>query len=75
MYEGQWENEKKHGQGSTKLANGDTYVGAHQMDKKHGFGIFKLHVETSTKDTLSMTNPTIKGFSSLLMVESVMGPG
>jgi hypothetical protein len=42
LYEGQRENDKKHGQGSTMFANGNTYVSAHQIDKKYGFGIIKF---------------------------------
>ncbi|HSX13250.1 MAG TPA: hypothetical protein VLE96_02380, partial [Chlamydiales bacterium] len=37
-YEGNWENDKKHGQGTHHYANGDRYEGNWENDKKHGEG-------------------------------------
>jgi hypothetical protein len=39
IYEGEWLNDKKHGQGKMTYANGDIYYGDWKNDKKHGQGI------------------------------------
>ena len=39
-YDGEWENDKKHGQGTYTWANGDKYDGAWEDDKRHGVGTF-----------------------------------
>ena len=42
MYEGMFENNKRHGQGIYKWANGDVYKGSYQNGKMHGEGICTL---------------------------------
>ena len=38
MYGGEWENDKKHGQGTEKWANGNSYRGAWEDGVRHGQG-------------------------------------
>lgn len=40
VYEGEWLNDLRNGQGSEKYTNGDTYVGQFQDGKAHGKGIY-----------------------------------
>jgi hypothetical protein len=39
-YEGDWRNDKRHGQGTSTYANGGKYVGEYQDNKKTGIGTF-----------------------------------
>lgn len=41
MYEGQWQNGKKHGEGCQNYASGDSYQGCYQNNKKHGHGSYR----------------------------------
>ncbi len=41
VYEGGWENGKRHGRGTLKEANGDVYEGSWEADQKHGHGIYR----------------------------------
>jgi len=41
VYEGGWENGKRHGRGTLRKANGDTYEGSWEADKKQGYGIYR----------------------------------
>ena len=38
QYEGEWKDDKKHGQGTIAFAEGDTYVGEFKNDNFHGHG-------------------------------------
>jgi len=40
VYEGMWENGKRHGAGTLFLANGDVYQGDYALDLKDGPGTF-----------------------------------
>ena len=40
VYEGEWQNDLRHGQGTEKYSNGDSYVGNFQDGKAHGKGIY-----------------------------------
>ena len=39
-YEGEWKNDKIHGQGTFTYANGDKYVGNYKDGERHGQGTF-----------------------------------
>ena len=39
-YVGEWQDDKRHGQGTYTFASGDKYVGKWKDDKKHGQGTF-----------------------------------
>ena len=41
LYEGSWQQGKKHGQGRQWYATGDAYLGAYEHNKKHGFGLYR----------------------------------
>ena len=41
-YEGRWENDKRHGNGTMVFANCDKYVGEYQNDIITGKGIIQL---------------------------------
>ena len=41
LYEGEWQQGKKHGQGRQCYATGDAYLGAYEQNKKHGFGLYR----------------------------------
>jgi len=38
IYVGEWQDDKKHGQGKMEYHNGDIYVGEWQDDKINGWG-------------------------------------
>ena len=41
VHEGEFKDNKKHGQGKMKWANGKQYEGSWEMDVKQGYGVFK----------------------------------
>ena len=36
VYEGEWSNDKKHGQGAQRFPNGTIYIGKYENGKPHG---------------------------------------
>ena len=52
IYEGEWEEDNRHGFGSFTWANGDRYVGHYKQDVEYGEGMFKKDKEFFMKETL-----------------------
>ena len=46
MYLGDWENDKKYGEGKETYPNQDSYQGQFLNGKPHGFGVFTSQEET-----------------------------
>ncbi len=42
MYEGNWEDDKRHGKGKRIYGNGDIYDGNWEKSKKVGYGILRF---------------------------------
>jgi len=39
-YDGEWRDQKKHGEGILTMANGDTFIGKWLENTEHGSGVF-----------------------------------
>lgn len=50
-YDGEWQENRKHGQGTMKYHNGDVYQGRFSKDKMHGKGSYKYAAGDIFKST------------------------
>jgi hypothetical protein len=41
LYNGEWKEDRRHGQGTYSFVSGELYVGQWEMNKKHGKGRFE----------------------------------
>ncbi|CAF1420917.1 unnamed protein product [Adineta ricciae] len=56
VYDGEWQNGKKHGEGAHHYRNGDVYNGSWQNGLRHGHGTYTYHKKTANQSVKYVGN-------------------